>query len=94
MSSRTAPSQAGLDPCKHGRSKRDYERLEFLGDRVLGLIIAEQLYRDNPGQQEGPMARGIQHWCAANYALRSHGLIGLQDFVQLGSQGEPSSACT
>jgi ribonuclease-3 len=32
------------------------ERLEFLGDRVLGLTIADLLYRDFPKQEEGGMA--------------------------------------
>ncbi len=33
------------------------ERLEFLGDSVLGLLIAEQLYRDNPEMQEGQLTQ-------------------------------------
>jgi ribonuclease III len=32
------------------------ERLEFLGDRVLGLIIAERLFADYPGEAEGGLA--------------------------------------
>jgi ribonuclease-3 len=32
------------------------ERLEFLGDRVLGLIVAERLYADYPGIDEGGLA--------------------------------------
>jgi ribonuclease-3 len=32
------------------------ERLEFLGDRVLGLVIAERLYRVYPGDSEGALA--------------------------------------
>lgn len=43
----------------HSSSKRkraDYERLEFLGDRVLGLVLAEYLFRRNPGQREGHMS--------------------------------------
>lgn len=34
-----------------------YERLEFLGDSVLGLIIAEQLYRDHPDIMEGDLTK-------------------------------------
>ena len=44
----------------HGRAKRsctDYERLEFLGDRVLGLVIAELLYRQFPQDPEGDLAK-------------------------------------
>ncbi len=33
------------------------ERLEFLGDAVLGLIVAEKLYQDFPDMQEGEMTR-------------------------------------
>lgn len=37
--------------------RRSYERLEFLGDRVLGLIIADLLYRKFPGEEVGALAR-------------------------------------
>jgi ribonuclease-3 len=33
------------------------ERLEYLGDSVLGLIIAEQLYRDHPELREGQLTK-------------------------------------
>ncbi len=32
------------------------ERLEFLGDRVLGLIVAERLFSDHPDETEGGLA--------------------------------------
>ncbi len=35
----------------------NYERLEFLGDRVLGLVVAEILYRCFPFEKEGSLAR-------------------------------------
>ena len=44
----------------HGRTKRrvtEYERLEFLGDRVLGLVIAELLYHTFPNEPEGDLAK-------------------------------------
>ena len=34
-----------------------YERLEFLGDRVLGVIVAKMLYLAFPDEQEGDLAR-------------------------------------
>lgn len=35
---------------------KDNQRLEFLGDRVLGLVIAEQLLELDPGAAEGKLA--------------------------------------
>ena len=37
-------------------SAGDNERLEFLGDRVLGVVIAEKLYADFPDEDEGGLA--------------------------------------
>jgi ribonuclease-3 len=42
---------------RRGVPKRGYERLEFLGDRVLGLIIAELLWRRFPDEAEGALTR-------------------------------------
>jgi ribonuclease-3 len=38
---------------------QSYQRLEFLGDRVLGLAIAEMLYRTFPGAPEGELSRRL-----------------------------------
>ncbi len=35
----------------------EYERLEFLGDRVLGLVVAELLYKSFPNEPEGDLAK-------------------------------------
>jgi ribonuclease-3 len=40
-----------------GGQRRHNERLEFLGDRVLGLVIAESLMRRFPDETEGDLAR-------------------------------------
>lgn len=40
---------------------RSYERLEFLGDGVLGLAIAHHLFRRLPDQAEGELARVRAH---------------------------------
>ena len=44
----THPSAAG---------PQSYQRLEFLGDRVLGLIVAEMLFKRFPEEAEGALAR-------------------------------------
>jgi ribonuclease III len=38
-----------------------YQRLEFLGDRVLGLCVAEMLFRTFPKASEGELSRRLGH---------------------------------
>jgi len=38
---------------------KSYERLEFLGDRVVGLVIADALMRMFPGENEGDLSRRL-----------------------------------
>ena len=40
-----------------GEAVDTYERLEFLGDRVLGLVVADLLYHHFPDEEEGALAR-------------------------------------
>lgn len=49
----THPSSTG----GAGEEAPNYERLEFLGDRVLGLILADILLRRHEGEREGALAR-------------------------------------
>ncbi|MDR3425077.1 MAG: ribonuclease III [Alphaproteobacteria bacterium] len=76
----THPSLSGAHQRKKGAP---YERLEFLGDRVLGLAIAEWLYETFPNADEGEMAK--RHAALVNRdALRSVAVeIGLAQFVRL-----------
>lgn len=41
------------------RIERSYQRLEFLGDRVLGLVVADMLYRRYPKANEGELSRTL-----------------------------------
>lgn len=38
------------------KNRRSYDRLEFLGDRVLGLVVSERLLRDYEHDEEGELA--------------------------------------
>ena len=42
---------------KHTRSTNNYERLEFLGDSILGFIIAEETFGRFPDLEEGGLTR-------------------------------------
>jgi ribonuclease-3 len=41
------------------RTQHSYQRLEFLGDRVLGLVVADRLQRDNATANEGGLSRAL-----------------------------------
>lgn len=61
-----------------------YQRLEFLGDRVLGLVVAEMLYTAFPMAEEGELSRRladlVRRESCAEVALE----WGAEAFVRLG----------
>ena len=66
------------------------ERLEFLGDSVLGLVITERLYRDFPDEPEGQLAKlraAVVNSQALAEVARS---VGLGSYLLLG-KGEEST---
>lgn len=69
---------------RHSRnSPRGYERLEFLGDRVLGLVIAELLWRRFPNEPEGHLTRRLTHLVRAEALARVAEAIGLEAHLVL-----------
>ena len=52
-------TQALTHPSAVEAGSRSYERLEFLGDRVLGLIVADLLLAKFPKEAEGALARRL-----------------------------------
>jgi len=68
--------------------KKSNQRMEFLGDRVLGLIIAEMLYDAYPDEEEGAMARRHTALVRSESLSRVAGDIGLAPFIHLGSSEE------
>ena len=67
-----------------------YERLEFLGDRVLGLIIAEELLRRFPREAEGDISRRHAKLVSRNSLVQVALDIDLGGFMIL-SSGEENS---
>ena len=59
------------------------ERLEFLGDRVLGLTIAETLYKRFDDEDEGHLARRYAGLTSRVALARIADLIGLRQFIQI-----------
>jgi len=66
------------------------ERLEFLGDAVLGLVVAEKLYQDSPHLNEGEMTKLRAELICRNTLFHIARSIGLGDYLYLG-KGEEAS---
>jgi len=60
------------------------ERLEFLGDAVLGLVVAEQLYREHPDWSEGALTRARAALVNRGALARCARSLGLGPLVRLG----------
>jgi ribonuclease-3 len=67
------------------------ERLEFLGDAVLGLIVAEKLYQDYPDQTEGEMTRFRAVLVRRDTLADVAGGMKLGDYLYLGKGEEASN---
>lgn len=74
---------------KHDRSL-SYERLEFLGDSILGLVTAEFLYSHEPALPEGRMTRlRAELVCEASLKKVAEEL-GIGEYMRLGKGEERS----
>lgn len=77
----------------HGSHGRDtYERLEFLGDRVLGLVVARWLYEKFPSEPEGKMSRRYNTLVARETCAVIGRALDLPRFIRLGKQAREDNA--
>ncbi len=67
------------------RGELSNERLEFLGDRVLGLIVAEKLYALYPGEPEGALALKLNALVRGEACARAAETAGLAEHLILAS---------
>jgi len=73
-------------------SKTSYERLEFLGDRVLGLVIARWLYDAHAEEPEGKLSRRFNALVARETCAEVGRQIGLPPLIRLGKQAREDGA--
>ncbi|APC97933.1 ribonuclease III [Francisella frigiditurris] len=67
------------------KGKKNYERLEFLGDSILGFLIAEVLFSMFPEQSEGKLSQ-IRTKLVKGYTLAQLALkLGLDEYIILGA---------
>jgi len=67
-----------------GAQALDYERLEFLGDAVLGLVVVEEIYRRFPELPEGEMTKLKIHLVSGRSLVEAAERLGLSRFLALG----------
>lgn len=76
LTHRSFANERGLD--------RHYERLEFLGDAVLGLVAANWLFEQHPDQPEGELSKLKSSLVSARSLARHARRLGLGEALQLG----------
>jgi ribonuclease-3 len=81
---RAAKRSAAEDPLGHAS---DNERLEFLGDAVLGLVVAESLFTGHPDWDEGELTRVRAQLVSRQHMAQVAEVIGLGRHLRL-SKGE------
>ena len=76
-----------LEALTHGSTghERNYERLEFLGDRVLGLCVAEWLFASS-GEAEGKLSQRLNALVSRATCARVARSVDLGEHMLLGKQ--------
>jgi ribonuclease-3 len=72
--------------------KDSYERLEFLGDRILGLVIARALYDRYPNEPEGNLSRRYNALVARETCADVGRDLGVPPLIRLGKQARENGA--
>ena len=77
----------------HSSATRDsYERLEFLGDRVIGLVVARWVYERFPTEPEGKLSRRYNVLVARETCAEVGRSLGLPALIRLGKQAREDGA--
>ena len=63
-----------------------YERLEFLGDSVLSLIVSEYLYNKYPQYEEGKLTKLRANYVCQNALIYYSHELGLQDYLKVSAE--------
>jgi ribonuclease III len=64
-----------------------YQRLEFLGDHVLGLIVSDMLYRAFPKADEGELSKRLADLVRKETCADVAKSLGLHEAIKLGTVG-------
>ncbi|WP_420822573.1 ribonuclease III [Sphingomonas gei] len=77
----------------HGsQAAANYERMEFLGDRVLGLVIAEWLFECFAEEPEGALSRRLNALVTGPVCAEVAREVGVVPYLRLGKQAREDGA--
>ena len=65
--------------------KNNYENLEFLGDRVLGLVVSKKLYELYPNEKVGSLDKKLASLVNKNKCLEIGNSLNLKEFIITGN---------
>jgi ribonuclease-3 len=74
------------------KRSESYQRLEFLGDHVLGLIVSDMLYRAFPNADEGELSKRLSELVRKESCADVAKQLGLTDDIKLGAVGAGAGA--
>lgn len=70
------------------------ERLEFLGDSILGLVVAHALFRAHPDWSEGDLSLALQHVVEQRSLAKLALELGIGPYLRLGRTERQSAGAT
>lgn len=79
---RALTHSSAVSPSK--RTADSYQRFEFLGDRVLGLVVADMLCQRLPKANEGELSRTLNSLVRKETCARVARSLGMGSFIKLG----------
>ena len=69
-------------------SVNNYEKLEFLGDRILGLVISKKLIELYPDEKEGVLDKKLASLVNKNRCLEIAKIIDLEKYIFVGNKNK------
>jgi len=73
---------------KSHNPSNNYEKLEFLGDRILGFVISKKLIELYPNEKEGVLDKKLASLVNKNKCLEVAKLISLEKFILVGNKNK------
>lgn len=82
--------EAAVTHSSHGGD--NYQRLEFLGDRVLGLVMGDWLFALFPDEPEGKLSRRLNALVSGETCAEVAKALGIGPHLRLGKQARDDGA--